>query len=456
MAYDEDLGSNPMFKRILEHLEASEEAAKECKLILVPKTSKECESGFQVEKHILRPIVGEGDKLVTFQGQRAVIENGFLSIADQTVKILFEETHYSQNWQKYQVFCIDAVIGGDKKSPPPEGFEVINEDEVDNDVRNGGDVQAAVLQLQKFYHPDQANFLLRKVEQGAFNFVQTLPSRMDSDQIQKLEKSVKRAYDDLVVKLRHITRNRLNFGAASQTYFLHCLYAGLRPYLCKLKMKTTLKSFNQTVILSYAGAKNHESDAKINQACLTKGDHFEQMVREDLADSIPESRNELVKLSLATSPKAKLTCLNKMFTILSKKARSPVSSDDQLPWMIAVLSKSKVFNLASQLDYMANFNLDPGNESLSSAEQFSLTTLEAALEYLKSQASNAILVPKTSLFKTSNGVLDSLCDFIYDNDVQSATKLVKDYLHKTDTKCHPLCDCDKCSVGKKIAVQSKP
>ncbi len=123
---------------------------------------------------------------------------------------------------------------------------------------------------------------------------------------------------------------------------------------------------------SFKGAKNQEQDAKVNQARLTKGDYFEQLVRPDLAESIPDSRAEMLKLSSVTTPKAKLASLNKLFQILAKTAKSPVASDDQLPWLIAVLSKCKVYNVCSQLDYMTNFTLS--NSDLDETEKFHLVS----------------------------------------------------------------------------------
>ena len=58
-----------------------------------------------------------------------------------------------------------------------------------------------------------------------------------------------------------------------------------------------------------------------------------------------------------TSPAAKLDALDRLISLPSLQSKTPISSDELLPWLIQALIHCQIFNLYSQLDYMSKFNL---------------------------------------------------------------------------------------------------
>ena len=69
-----------------------------------------------------------------------------------------------------------------------------------------------------------------------------------------------------------------------------------------------------------------------------------------------------------------------MINLASMASKTPVTTDELLPWLIQALGDCQIYTLYAQMDFMANFSLV---QPLSQQDKFHLTTLEAALEHIK-------------------------------------------------------------------------
>lgn len=98
---------------------------------------------------------------------------------------------------------------------------------------------------------------------------------------------------------------------------------------------------------------------------------------------------------------------------------------------------------------MASFNLafDHSQQDL-----FNLATFEAALEHMKSANDSFCDNNLKNLVSTANPSLDLLLTAIAQGDLQQVQTCLEVKHHK---KCHPLCDCDKCSEQSFNALRAK-
>ena len=77
----------------------------------------------------------------------------------------------------------------------------------------------------------------------------------------------------------------------------------------------------------------------------------------ELKATLPGAKANLTLLMYLTSPAAKLDALDRLISLPSLQSKTPISSDELLPWLIQALINCQIFNLYSQLDYMSRFNL---------------------------------------------------------------------------------------------------
>ena len=109
-------------------------------------------------------------------------------------------------------------------------------------------------------------------------------------------------------------------------------------------------------------AKNRHFDAQINKKILTSSANLDSTnpdlnLAPELKATLPGAKANLTLLMYLTSPAAKLDALDRLISLPSLQSKTPISSDELLPWLIQALINCQIFNLYSQLDYMSRFNL---------------------------------------------------------------------------------------------------
>ena len=108
--YDEDINENPFFQKQLSLLTSFEDVV----VILVPQR-KSVPSKFSLEDikcHIVteKSQKNEEDNLQTLNGQNIQIKDSIVKYGDLEVPILFNETHYGQDWEKVKILCIKRPL----------------------------------------------------------------------------------------------------------------------------------------------------------------------------------------------------------------------------------------------------------------------------------------------------------------------------------------------------------
>ena len=104
--YDEDINDNPFFQAQLSQLSSFEEVA----VILVPQKSSlpsKIEPS-DLQTHII--IEKNKDQLQTQSGHNVFIQDSLVTFGGLQVPILFNETHYGQDWEKVKILCIQRPL----------------------------------------------------------------------------------------------------------------------------------------------------------------------------------------------------------------------------------------------------------------------------------------------------------------------------------------------------------
>ncbi|KAK3086087.1 hypothetical protein FSP39_013342 [Pinctada imbricata] len=183
-------------------------------------------------------------------------------------------------------------------------------------------------------------------------------------------------------------------------------------------------------------------DAEVNKMArnLTDIKPTNLGVKAEFSRIVKLTKKELLKLNSFSTPFGRLRCLKRMVNCLSSSSSTSESkeetlvmtTDDFLPIMIYLIIKSEIPNWTANLMYMKLFHFSKCYQD--DEYMFYLTTIEAALDYIKSGRLQQEAL-KSYSFK-----------YVQSGD-ESAVRLLLGKPQDSDVTlqlCHPLCDCPKC------------
>ena len=127
MSYDEDISTNPVFRRIVTRFpQITREAPLKSLLLCIPKSAiaKEIVANLQdgdLLNYVLKPTNSSPQtgvevystltkKLVEVRGSTLLLRHGFSE--ERTVRVLFEETFYNTEDKSFPVLCVDQPFEG--------------------------------------------------------------------------------------------------------------------------------------------------------------------------------------------------------------------------------------------------------------------------------------------------------------------------------------------------------
>jgi ankyrin repeat domain-containing protein 27 len=179
-------------------------------------------------------------------------------------------------------------------------------------------------------------------------------------------------------------------------------------------------------------------------------------VRRELYEKIPAAKQELAKIDGYSTVLGKVGCIQKTLLMLSGPTSGQViSADDFLPILIFLVVKVAMPNWIAHLTMMKDLNFSDQDENLNS---FLVTSLEAALEHVRSDRLFEPLCPEALLEEDVNQEVENLerssLEFLFHNiQIDNLTRVQElltpsnllDEL-STDSLCHPLCDCETCET----------
>lgn len=230
--------------------------------------------------------------------------------------------------------------------------------------------------------------------------------------------------------------------------------------LVKIAIETYVLYGLRSVLMRCVSTHAAFEDAALNKIIKNLSDLevYDLGVREDLQELVSCGKSELSQIDKFDTVLGKVGCLKKTVSSLSSSGPGgSISSDDVLPVLIYLIIKSGVPNWIAQLTFMKQFRYSTSSIVESDEAQYLITTLEAAIEYIKSQGFTQKPGNKlngSQIWQTSNDHINDKevsLKYLFDRILNDDLRQVKKILTKTEklvdndgTLCHPLCVCKNC------------
>lgn len=398
--YDENLQNNFFFKKILSnHKELITKVSKNEWILCIPRSGSFKEEEITIEmvfNHILIPTKAPNlpETFSTLSEKSLTIADGEI-MADNKIRILFQETFYNHNL-KYSVYCVENPLF----SSSCDKNKLITLDTLHDciDFLWDQNLEHLLVEIQKL-----CNIFCEKNRSFQLENLQTQLDLIGQLYSQCLQLVFKDS------KMR--TECCENFKLAVETYMQSCLG------------RTLIRGINTVTCFPDGNLNKHLHN--IQEQNLIDPEY------EKNCDNQPYSEWELNKINNFNTILDKINCLKLTFKRLYKE-KNGFTTDDILHSLIALILKSDVTNWYSNLMYINRFQFS-GFE-ISGEESFLISSLEAALEFLKTYQNS----PKT--YKSSGAIFDTIAE----GDLNQVESLL-DYNRQTNKNlCHPLCDCREC------------
>lgn len=472
--YDEDLSENVFFQMFHgEHKELFQKATAEGWVICVPRAGslpKYALTDNDIYGHILVPsdelpeshFRSLNEKDVRICNRVITVEQDDISRPYST-HILFEETFYTDDFMKYKVLCVESPL--DQQCEPGQMSDV-------------GIVTVNTLQdsIDLLWTESSGKDVLEQMDDAITNFLK----------------------DNEGVELEPLQKQRDQTGAL----YSRCLQIALRD--TRLREKTTAnKHLLQNVKIAVETYLHHGiyhvlikgvtactayEDAALNKIIRNVSDlQLRDLgVRADLYDTVPKAKQELARIDRYSTVLGKIGCVKKTLASISRTrpGEDPskgniVNADDLLPMMVFLVIKASLANWIAHLTLMKTFRFSASASCQTDEASFLVTSLEAAVEHvksgvllgpsepeaqwayesLKSEGSEGdfeILGSTEPIKPQVKSDLDpSSIAYLFDqirvgnvdevvNILDNGSKQPKKEIDSSLALCHPLCSCDRC------------
>lgn len=228
----------------------------------------------------------------------------------------------------------------------------------------------------------------------------------------------------------------------------------------RVSLETYILYILRHVLLKSLSAGTAAEDAALNKITrnLNEVRLDDLRIRPDLQSRVDGGRLELSRLDCFVTVLGKIECLRRTVNYISR-GTSSVSSDDLLPVLMYLVIKAGLSNWTAQLAFMQQFRFSAKSNHDTDEGSFLITSLEAAIEHIKSGAISRNL-PHPEFKKqecadplmTHNAMLEqSLVERLFaciENGDLTEVKRILAYneskqLHDVSL-CHPLCTCASC------------
>uniref|UniRef100_A0A8C6VPK0 Ankyrin repeat domain 27 n=1 Tax=Nothobranchius furzeri TaxID=105023 RepID=A0A8C6VPK0_NOTFU len=419
--YDENILRNP-FYLALEKLRPDlfNRVAELNGIILVPcsgslSTSTFSESYF--DSYILQPVEDEyrtlsGKVCFLIHDRKLLLGSGCPTAS--VIPILFEETFYNDQEQRYSILCISRPV------------------EVEPSLAEVSQLPTYCLRSLE----DVTDFLGRHVH--------------------KLDKFI----NSFCLSVREQERKGLRHHIDA----VNGLYA--KCLMCLLRDSHLIYVHHgiHEFIFNLVGTLEASQDAAFNKTTRSLQDLQQKDlgVKPEFSMNLSRAKRELSQLNQQTSPFLKLLCLRRVvMTATQTTGRTvslvAVSADDLLSVVLYLLLKTEIPNWMANLSYIRNFCF-----SYSSKDELSycLSTFEAAAKYISlgnlqdthsmSGGLNykAVFKDRMSLLnQNATTPIQHLFEHIASGNEAEVDRLLSESEGGEDVRmCHPLCSCDLCDA----------
>ncbi|XP_022188861.2 ankyrin repeat domain-containing protein 27-like [Nilaparvata lugens] len=277
--------------------------------------------------------------------------------------------------------------------------------------------------------------------------------------------------------------SRLRVKTANNRHLLQNIKTSIESYIHHAIYKKLIKGITACTACE---------DANFNKIVRNLSDLQLQdlEVRSDLYDTVPKAKAQIARIDCYCTVLGKISCLQRTFAAISKCDASNssygnvLSADDLLPMLVFLVIKSGLPNWIAHVTYMKLFNFSASLSHQIDQGSFLVTSLEAAIEHIKSGLLQGPSEPEGQLnldgaesdsggyemyqgfgipssidrldSKTRSATLSNLFELARQGNAQELEKLLTGKGSETDDEmillnavsslklCHPLCSCDKC------------
>ncbi|KAK4874330.1 hypothetical protein RN001_013690 [Aquatica leii] len=404
--YDECLEENEFFLIIQEnHNDIIKKATEENWIICIPRVGS-LNSNVITDEDILENVLVPNTELpvthfctlskreVCIQDKSIIVNN------DYVVNILFDETFYINKHEKYKVWCIDR--------PLHKQFTVAECDFDYSIVRNVHDC------IKLLWTKDRT--VLKKINRLIESY---LEKSFEFENLTILKKQIGELYEQSV----SATKKEAYVSLAVETYIQHCVHLKLFRAICNFTASTD-SCFNK-ILRNLSDIQFKDLDINVV-----------------FAECISSSKFQLSHFNKVVTVLGKVECLRRIVNIISSQKNLCVTTDDLLKIFVFLVIKSNINNWIANLTYIMHFRFSAIN--LKDEYAFLITTLEAAIEYIKSGDIKVYL-------RFDNDYLSTSFTQVEIGDLQTVKKVfeekcVEKVSNKKMLMCHPLCICDKCAL----------
>ncbi|XP_063240434.1 ankyrin repeat domain-containing protein 27 [Bacillus rossius redtenbacheri] len=481
-SYDEDLNENSFFQLLqTDHAELFEKATLEGWTICVPRAGSTPRYTLAHEDfygHVLVP----SDELPeshfrTLSGRAVRVSNRLVTVEHEDIArplsthILFEETFYTEDLVRYKVLCVESPLvshlgAGSGEGSPPVAVHTLREC------------------IDLLWTECSGKDILERMDaaMGAFRSAAGLdsePLQAQKDRAGRLYvRCLQLALEDPRLKEQAGADKRLleNVKLAVETYVHHGIYRQLFEGIA--------------ACTAYEDASLNKVIRNLSDIQLRDLD-----VRPDLCDTVPRARQELSRVDAYSTTLGKMGCLRRMVSAISKQSGPKrtsslgggniIAADDLLPMIVFLVIKTALPNWIAHLTYMKHFHFSVCASCQVDEYNFLITTLEAAIEHIKSGVLLGNSAPEAQFIyesqenretppsdsndggNESDGEETCIGDFfesIKQGNIARVEKMLKrnGYVtnqssEKTSGLCHPLCSCDRCeSVMSRSLCDTAP
>lgn len=500
-SYDEDLDENSFFQVLrTDYNDLFLKAILEGWVICVPRSGSLPKYTLTHEdffSHILIPSDElPGSHFRTLSDKEVRVCNRLITVEQNDISrpysthILFEETFYTDDLLKYKVLCVESPL------------------ERHTDFSCGQYDETRILTVHTLrdcidllWTQSAGKEVLEKMDQAILNFL-TVNNTLELETLQIQKDLVGRLYVScLQIALKDA---RLREKSDEDKHLLENVKLSVETYVHHGIYKKLIKGITACTACD---------DASLNKIVRNLSDIQLQdlNVRLDLYETVPRARRELARIEGYSTVLGKTGCLKRMIAHISKPNLevscsgrvngNVVATDDLLPVVVFLIIKTSLPNWIANLTYMKQFQFSSCYARDKVEYSFLITTLEAAIEHIRSGILLGPSVPeaqyvyesqkyedgcsswdmktaKKSKNGRSNEVETSCITYFFDqirlgnvekvqeilsksqssnNAKYSDSRLLKNNENLLPRLCHPLCSCDICeSLLNKSLCDTSP
>lgn len=473
--YDEDLNENVFYQMLNgEHKELFQKATAEGWVICVPRAGslpKYALTDNDIYSHILIPsdelpeshFRSLNEKDVRICNRVITVEQDDISRPYST-HILFEETFYTDDYMKYKVLCVESPL--DQQCEPGQMSDV-------------GIVSVNTLQdcIDLLWTESSGKDVLEQMDDAVTNFLKDNDG-VELEPLQKQRDQTSALYSRcLQIALRDA---RLREKTTANKHLLQSV---------KVAVETYLHHGIYHILIKGVTACTAYEDAALNKIIRNVSDlQLRDLgVRSDLYDTVPKAKQELARIDRYSTVLGKIGCIKKTLAAISRTrpGEDPtkgniIAADDLLPMMVFLVIKASLANWIAHLTVMKTFRFSASASCQTDEASFLITSLEAAIEHVKSGVLLGPSEPEAQWVYESSKSEGSDDDFeVISNSVETVklearsdldpssiaylfehirvgnedevvnvldngTKQPKKEVDSSLALCHPLCSCDRC------------